>query len=113
MNLTILMRKPDEKALQREGVVQLDLSGALQIGPSAQALTNTFEVIIGKYDHIPDPALGSSCDVRHLPLLSVLFRAISQRHQHKRIVSLGEFVAAPVSDQREKQPSVNMTPLWH
>jgi anti-anti-sigma factor len=52
MTLTILIRKANEKTLQREGVVQLDLCGDLQIGPGAAALSKTFEVLIGKFDHI-------------------------------------------------------------
>jgi len=52
MNLMVLMRKPDNAVLRRDGVVQIDLFGSLVIGPSAEALTNTLDVVVGKYDHV-------------------------------------------------------------
>ncbi len=64
MTLTILIRRPNPKqrAFQLDSVVQLDLVGALQIGPGADSLSETLDVLIGKFDHI----LINMAQLRHL-----------------------------------------------
>lgn len=64
MKLNIVLRK------RREGTVQINLFGPVVIGPGAEALTNVFDVLLGKYDQIVvDMAQVNRLDARGIGCL--------------------------------------------